>query len=181
MPEAVADTQQAIRNTLFPKTHIGGVGYTFLRDFSLGPVLTAQLKEMAWPPGVHIDDEFNFGPIAIVQRFQAMDDPPRRVVLFAAVQREGRTPGQITACRWPGELPPVAEIQDRIAEAVTGVISLDNLLIIGQHFGIWPDETFVVEVEPAEERWGEGFSPAVAAAVPQVIETLRRVAVVTET
>jgi hydrogenase maturation protease len=157
------------------KTLIGGVGYHNLRDLSLGPTLTAQLAAMVWPAQVEIDADLSFGPIAIVQRFQAQPDLYRRIVLFAAVNR-GRAPGSVTAYRWKGKLPPADEIQARIGEAVTGVVSLDNLLIIGEHFGIWPEEVVVVEVEPADEGWGQEFSPTVAAVVDDVLGIVRRAA-----
>jgi hydrogenase maturation protease len=157
------------------KTVVGGVGYHNMRDLSLGPVLTAELAEMAWPPHVHIDADFSFGPIAIVQRFHSEPDLCERIVLFAAVSR-GRSPGSVTSYRWSGRLPPAAEIQARIGEAVTGVVSLDNLLIIGEQFNIWPAELFVVEVEPADEGWGPGFSPVVKGVLDEVVTAVRRAA-----
>ena len=157
------------------KTMVAGVGYHNMRDLSLGPELTTRLKAMSWPDEVSVDPDFSFGPIAIVQRFQADPTLCERLVLFAAISR-GRPPGTITTYRWSGDLPPAAEIQARIGEAVTGVVSLDNLLIIGEQFGIWPDELFVVEVEPADENWGPGFSPVVEAGVNEIIATVRRAA-----
>lgn len=161
------------------KTLVAGVGYTNLRDLSLGPVLTEQLAAMDWPPEVEIDGDLSFGPIAIVQRFQAQmgkansPSPYERVVLFSGVSR-GRPPGTVTTYRWSGNMPPPEEIQARIGEAVTGVISLDNLLIIGEHFGIWPKEVIVIEVEPEDEGWGPGFSPVVAEAASEVLTLVRR-------
>ena len=156
------------------KTLVAGVGYTNLRDMSVGPVLTRQFAEMDWPADVEVDD-LSVGPIAIVQRFQAQTDPYDRVVLFGAVSR-GRSPGTLTVYCWDGKLPPPDEIQARIGEAVTGVVSLDNLLIIGEHFGVWPAEAIVVEVEPqdeGEDGWGPGFSPALTRAVGDVIAAVR--------
>lgn len=157
------------------KTLVGGVGYHNMRDLSLGPVLTNQLAAMTWPPDVAVDADFSFGPIAIVQRFQAEPGLCERLVLFAAVGR-GRHPGAISTYRWPGILPPNDEIQARVGEAVTGVVSLDNLLIIGEHFNIWPEELIVVEIEPEDEGWGLGFSSTVDSILDEAIDTIRRVA-----
>lgn len=63
-----------------------------------------------------------------------------------------------------------------MAEAVTGVISLENLLIIATYFGKLPDDVVVIEVEAADEGWGEGFTPHVESAIPAVIEAIRRYA-----
>jgi hypothetical protein len=37
---------------------------------------------------------------------------------------------------------------------VTGVISLENLLIIMDHFKALPASTTVIELEPVEQGWG---------------------------
>jgi len=36
---------------------IGGVGYTNLRDLSVGPIVLPQLQQLDWPAGVEIDDQ----------------------------------------------------------------------------------------------------------------------------
>ncbi len=153
---------------------IAGVGYPFLRDLSVGPVLVPQLRQLDWPAGVEIDD-WSIGPIAIVQRLEERPGSYDRIVLVASVER-GREPGRVSCDHWRGELPDAAEIQQRVGEAVMGVISLDNLLVIGQHFGVFPPDVVVVEVEPAETGWGEGFSPRVEAALGQTVATIRRAA-----
>ena len=153
---------------------IGGVGYTNLRDLSVGPVIVPELQQLDWPAGVEIDDLSLGGPIAAVHRFR---EAPLydRVVLFGAVAR-GRQPGQIYRYRWDRSLPDRDEIQMRVAEAVTGVISLDNLLIVGGYFGIWPPDVVVVEVEPYNEDWGPEFSEPMRAAISPLIEAIQEAA-----
>jgi hypothetical protein len=82
-------------------------------------------------------------------------------------------PGTITTYRWSGELPDEDEIQARIGEALTGVVDLDNLLVVGEQFKIWPNEVMVLEVEPEDKTWGDGFSPTVTAVVDEVLDTIR--------
>ena len=153
---------------------IGTVGYQNLRDFSVGPMLLPRLQAMAWPSGVGLE-ELNWGPIAIVQNFQALDVPYDRVVILTALQ-QGRRAGTLTLRRWMGGLPDPERIQARIAEAVTGVIGVENLLVIGEHFKIWPEEVFLVDVEPGLEEAGDTLTPAVEAAVPDILSTVRRTA-----
>ncbi len=153
---------------------IAGVGYPFLRDLSVGPVLVPELRRLEWPAGVEIDD-WSIGPIAIVQRLEERPDCYDRIVFVAAVQR-GREPGRVSCYRWRGELPDAEEIQQRVGEAVMGVISLDNLLIIGQHFRVFPPDVVVVEVEPEETGWGDGFSPRIEAALGETVAAVRRAA-----
>lgn len=153
---------------------IGTLGYHNLRDYSLGPNLLAELRALDWPPGVTVE-EMNWGPIAIVQDFEARPMPYDRVVILTATQR-GRPVGTITLFRWGGTLPPSDEIQERISEAVTGVISLDNLLIIGEYFSIWPGEVLIVDVEPGLQEAGDTFTPAVETALPLIVDMVRQAA-----
>ncbi|MDQ6659528.1 MAG: hypothetical protein M3Z24_01020 [Chloroflexota bacterium] len=154
------------------RVFIGGVGYTNLRDISVGPVIIQKLQQLDWPVGIEIDDLSLGGPIAAVHRFR--EAPPYdRIVLVSAVGRT-RQPGQIYCYRWDGCLPDREEIQMRVTEAVTGIISLDNLLIIGGYFGIWPPNVVVVEVEPYDENWGPDFSEPVQAAIAPLIKAVRQ-------
>ncbi len=149
---------------------IAGVGYWNLRDMSVGPVLIEHLKRLPWPDYVELED-LSYGPIAVMHN---LDDrlPYQRLVLVAGVRR-GTKPGQLHCYRWGWEVPEAEEIQARVAEAVTGVISLDNLLIIGTYFRKLPREVVVLEIEAEDQNWGEGFSPAVEQTLPAVIEEIR--------
>ena len=149
---------------------VGGVGYRFLRDLSFGPLLTDELQKEEWPPGVEIED-LSYGPVAILHNFDARP-PYDRLVLVAGVKR-GRPAGSVTQYRWDGHLPDEEEIQARVEEAGSGVISLDNLLVFLTYFRRMPREVVVIEVEGADEDWGEGFTPAVEHATPQVVAMIR--------
>ncbi len=154
------------------KTFIGTVGYHNLRNHSIGPALLPQLQKMQWAEDIEVD-ELNWGPIAVVQKFQSLATPYDRVILIAAIERAGRNIGDITIYRWMGKLPDEEMIQRCVGDAVTGVISVENLLIIGEHFKIWPGEIFVVDVEPGPEQAGEGFTEEMQQAVPDLMLTLQ--------
>ncbi len=147
---------------------VGGVGYRFLRDGAVGLHVTDQLGAAA-ANGVEFED-LGYHPVGFTQNLQ--DRPAYdRVVLVGAIAR-GREPGTVTAYRWDHALPSTKEIQERVSEAVTGVISLDNLLIVTEAFGAFPRDVRVVEVEPADEGWGEGFSPAIEAKLGEIEEAV---------
>lgn len=134
---------------------IGIVGYTpILRSYPLGPELMARLQAEAWPGVSATVENMSWGPVHIVQAFQASDVTYDRVVLVAAVDRGG-APGTILCGHWQGGELGALDMQDRMYEAVTGCVSLDNLLIIGEHFGIWPDEVITVEIELPETCFGD--------------------------
>ncbi len=147
---------------------IGGVGYRYLRDAALGPYMSDRLTPRAGD-GVEVED-LGYHPVGFTQNLQ--DRPAYdRIVLVAAIER-GREPGTVKAYRWDHGLPPVKEIQERVSEAVTGTISLDNLLIVTEAFGAFPDDVRVVEVEPDDETWGEGFSPVVEEKLSEIEEAV---------
>ncbi len=155
------------------KVFIGTVGYHNLCNHSIGSKLLPQLQQMNWASGVEID-EFNWGPIAIVQKFQSFPTAYDRVILLSAIERPGRRIGDISIFKWEGRLPDEEMIQRCIGDAVTGVISVENLLIIGEYFKIWPGETFFVDVEPGPEQAGENFTEEVQHIIPDLIMTLQQ-------
>ena len=156
------------------KILIGAVGYHNLSNHSVGQVLLPNLKEMDWHDGIDIE-EMNWGPIAIVQQFQAMSEPYARVVLLTAIEHKSRKIGDITLHRWVGGLPDEGQIQACIGDAVTGVISPENLLIIGEYFKIWPKEVYIVDVEPGREKSGLALTKAVAQKVPDILSLVHRI------
>lgn len=125
---------------------VGIVGYyEFVRAYPLGPELMGRLRAQEWAGDVDLR-EMNWGPIAIVQDLQAAACRPDRVVLVGAADR-GLESGKVSLRRWSvGRLDPMA-VQRRIFEAVTGVVSLDNLLVIGAQFGVWPAQLLTVELQ----------------------------------
>jgi len=152
---------------------VGGVGYTNLRDLSAGPALVDRLRRAEWPPGVDVED-LSAGAIHLVHELQSRR-PYTRAVLVAAVAR-GREAGSIHERRWEHQDFPGDEVQERVGEALTGVISLDALLVVLDHFGVLPEDTTVIEVEPVDRGWGEGFSPTLAALVPVLEGRIRAAA-----
>jgi hydrogenase maturation protease len=152
---------------------IAGVGYHNLRDMSFGPVLIERLLQEPWPPGIDIAD-LSYGPIAVLH---TMDEwPPYRRLIFVAGVRRQRQPGGVYCYRWEHQLPGPEDIQARVAEALMGVVSLDNLLIIATYFGKLPGDVVIIEVEARDDGWGSGFTPEVEAAIPEVRTAIQRYA-----
>ncbi len=152
------------------RTVIGGVGYRNLRDHSLGIVMSDELEPLAEPPHLLIED-LCYGPVAVGQWLldEAREAPITRAVFVTAVAREdGRPAGTISAYRWDRVLPSDEEIQRAVTDAVTGVILLDNTLIVTEWMKALPAEAVVVEVEPLEHAFGDEMSPAVAASYEEV-------------
>lgn len=152
------------------RTLLGILGYRNLSDFSVGPNLLPELKALPWHAGVEIED-LSYGPIAVVQNLE--DRPPYDRMVFLSAAKRGRPPAKLYRYNWDRPLPPDEEIHARIGEAITGVIDLDNLLVIVQHFRMLAPEVIVLEVEPLNCDSGEHSSPAVSRILPDILETVR--------
>ncbi|MHB1523720.1 MAG: hydrogenase maturation protease [Candidatus Dormibacteria bacterium] len=152
----------------WPRTLLAGIGYSNLRDHSVGPVLADRLASRAWPQGVDVED-FSFGAIDAVHRLR--EAGYARAVFYGAAVR-GAVPGTIRHYLWTGGHDPKT-VQERVAEAAQAVISLEHTLIVASHFRALPEPTWVYEVEPQDEGFGDGFSPAVERAVDELEQMLR--------
>jgi hydrogenase maturation protease len=151
---------------------IGGVGYRWMGDASIGLIASDALAGLEWPPGIEVAD-LGYGAIYASQDLADARPSYDRVILLAGATR-GREPGRIYRYRWDGALPGAVEIQARVYEAGAGVIDLDHLLVIAGYFGALPDDVVVVEVEPVDVSGGDGLSREAADLLPEVLELARR-------
>jgi hydrogenase maturation protease len=154
------------------KVLVSGIGYSNMSDMSFGRVLLGELEKMDWSDNVHVED-LNFGPIMIYQWLEEFPVKFDKAVLVSAAKR-GREPGTLEVYRWQDPQPSADEIQASIGEAVTGVLSLENLLIVCQHFGVFPEDVTIIEIEPQNDEYGLEFSPVVASKVGEAIELVKR-------
>ncbi len=154
------------------KVLIAGVGHPNLKDLSFGQALLAHLKTQNWPEYVNLEN-LSFGAIAVLQWFQDFPGKYQRVIFISAAERN-REPGSWETYSWM--FPPLDEMkaQDSVAESVTGIISLDNLLMILQHFNALPSEVEIIEIEPVDSTIGFERSPAVADRFAEFSDLVRR-------
>lgn len=157
------ETQVATRRVL-----VAGVGYRNLRDLSLGPLVIERFGASA--PGVDLED-LSYGPIDVL--FLLQRRPAYAAAVFVAAVHRGRTPGTVARTTWRPQPMTTEALQERVAEAVTGVISIDNLLAICAHFKALPDDVVLIEIEPADEEWGEELSLAGRRALDAAIALAR--------
>jgi len=149
---------------------VAGVGYRNLRDLSAGPELIERLRVLEWAPSVQVED-LSYGAVHVMHWLQEQASFDATVIV-ASVAR-GRPPGTVTCSKWrtPGMVSEV--VQQSIAEAVTGVISLDTLLTVLAYFGVLPPTVITVELEPRDEDWGPQFSPLVQDALDMAVRTVQ--------
>ena len=168
-------TGSAARNRRRPGDHghcnvtrvlIAGVGYRNLRDMSAGPELIERLRGLEWPATVEVED-LSFGAVHVLHWLQERQ-PFDALILVAAVAR-GRAPGSVTCSQWTAPPTTGEAVQGAIAEAVTGVISLDTLLTVLGYFAALPPRVTLIEVEPRDDDWGPEFSPLVQVALAEAV------------
>src|SRR5262249_6713721 len=112
--------------------------------------------------------DLGYHPVGFIHNLE--DREPYDRLVFVGSVRRGDAPGTLRVYRWDGDLPDAAAIQDRVAEAVAGGISLGGLLVGTKALGPMPEDVHVVEIEPGTEGWGEEFSRAVAERLDDVLE-----------
>jgi hydrogenase maturation protease len=149
---------------------VGGVGYTNLRDLSFGPLLVERLRRTPWPIGVDIED-LSAGAIHEVHVLQSRG-PYDAAILISGVRRGGPA-GTVRLYRWDHAPRTTVEVQERVSEAVVGIIGLDTLLIVLDHFGALPADTRIVEVEPRDDDWGPDLSAPVGSVMGAVEQLVR--------
>ena len=151
---------------------VSGIGYSNMSDMSFGRVLLSELERMEWPENVHVED-LNFGPIMI---YQWLEETPLKFDkwILVSAAKKGRETGTLEVYRWIDPRATDDEIQASIGEAVTGVISLENLLIVCRHFDMLPDNVTIVEIEPETDEYGLEFSLVVASRSKDAIELVRK-------
>ncbi|HXG90471.1 MAG TPA: hypothetical protein VNJ02_19255 [Vicinamibacterales bacterium] len=156
------------------RTLVGAIGYRNLRDHSVAFEVLDQLAGDDLGADVVLED-VSYNPIAVVQWLESDDDQAKfdRVILVSGIGRPGRAAGALTIREWDRLLPSDELIQQAIAEAVTGIISLDNTLVIAGYFRVLPASVTIVEIEPVDHAFGAELSPAVSRSAVEAVSRIR--------
>lgn len=138
-----------------PATIIGIVGYSAILDcFPLGPHLMQALQAAVVDEPNIVIENFTWSPVHIVQRFETGEmSRPARIVLVGQAALSEKA-GEVYACEWLGGSQSELKVQERVYEAVTGIVDLENTLMIGEYFRVWPKECFTVEVDLPGSTFG---------------------------
>lgn len=140
---------------VLPKVMVGIVGYSaVVESYPLGPKLLQEIEAIFGDAPNVIIENFTWSPVHIVQRLQGgeMERPDR--IILVGLAADTKRPGTVSAHRWIGGSQPEAMVQERIYEAVTGIVDLENTLMIGSYFKAWPKECLTVEVDLAADTFG---------------------------
>ena len=149
---------------------VGGVGLPWLRDLDFGTQFIRRVTDLDWPEGVVVDD-LSYAAHRVLHLLQELR--PQKVVLVGAMPRDVDPPGTIRRYKLDLTPPPDQEVIDRLGEAVGGIIDLDHTLAIIRYWKALPEDTVVIEVEPADRSFGLGFSSEVEASVEPILAMVR--------
>lgn len=147
-------------------TLVGGIGLPWLRDLDFGTQFVRRIEEITWPDGVVVED-LSYAAHRVLHRMQELC--PDRVVLVGAMPRDEDPPGTVRRYVLDLTPPPDEEVHERLGEAVGGIIDLDHTLAVVRYWHGFPQDTVVIEVEPADRSFGLGFSDEVEASLPTVL------------
>jgi hydrogenase maturation protease len=135
-----------------------GIGNSYRRDDGVGLAVVAELAKRELP-GVRVLTAIG-EPGAILEAWTGV----ARAVVVDAAMGEGSVPGRIQ--RWtPGAVGDTAVVSSH-------ALGLPQTYALGEALGQMPDELVVFTVEAADTGHGTGLTPAVAAAVPQVVDAV---------
>ncbi|HEX2028008.1 MAG TPA: hypothetical protein VHF25_08425 [Nitriliruptorales bacterium] len=142
---------------------VGGVGQLYQGDLDLGRRAAERLQAEDLGRDVLVED-FHYGAVAVAQRLE--DLRPDALVLVGAEAR-GRPPGSVERRRIRDlDLEP-ARVQEAVADAGTGSVTIDLLLEVSSGLGVLPARTVAIEVEPART----GPTPELS---PEALQGLQR-------
>ena len=149
-----------------PLLLVAGLGQLLQGDLDLGRLAAEQLEREIDRPGVVVED-LSYGAIQVAHRLEELR--PGAMVLIGAVER-GRAPGSMVTRRIEHRTITPEQFQAAVVGIGTGYVGVDLLLDIVDGLGVLPDDTVVIEVEPAE-TWPSGeLTPHAAAGLARALQ-----------
>jgi hydrogenase maturation protease len=149
---------------------VGGVGLPWMRDLDFGTQFVRRMEVLDWPGDVLVED-LSYAAHRVLHLLQEVK--PDKVILVGAMPRFTDVAG--TVRRYSLDLTPPSDedVQARLGDAAGGTIDLDHTLAVGRYWKAFPEDTVVIEVEPADRTFGLGFTDAVEAAMEPVLAMVR--------
>lgn len=145
---------------------IAGIGHDTLTDLGFGPQIIRRLQTLGLPENVETED---FSTSAVVALHKLTEKKYDKLIFVSALQRGGK-PGTIYKEEPDVKLPEESEIQERMAESISGAISLDNTLIICGYYKALPKDVILIGVEPESTSPGLSLTKTLQEVAQKVIE-----------
>jgi hydrogenase maturation protease len=143
------------------RTLILGLGNPLRRDDGLGPRIVAELERLELPQSVSAID----GGIGGLGLLHYLEEWER--VLVVDVAELGLQPG-----RYVRFTPREARLRETGAGFSVHDAGLGQAIDLGMALGRQLAEIVIYGLQPATMDWGQGLSPAVEAAVPDLVQAV---------
>jgi len=143
---------------LSPKLLVVGIGNDFRRDDGVGLAVARRIAECNLPD-VRVVNGIT-EPAALLDVWSGV----ARVVVVDAVTGANADPGRVR--RWTG--PDL----ENTAVVSSHALGLAQAIALGQALARMPDELVVFTVDVADTNHGIGLTPAVATAVPRLVDLI---------
>lgn len=148
---------------------VGGLGMPGLRDLDFGRQVVRYLEHLHWPGGVVVED-LSYAAHMVLHRVQELR--PAKVVMVGVAARGG-TPGSVRRYRLDLDPPTPQAVHEGLSAAASGMADLDHTLAVVRHWGGFPADTVVIEVEPADCSFGPGFSEELGDCIESILAMVR--------
>lgn len=134
-----------------------GLGNAFRRDDGVGPAIAAAVHDMRLP-GVRV--------VCTVETATMLDAWQGTEVAVVVDAAAGGTPGRVRRC----------ELGDLIEHPALSSheLSLTQAYELARALGRAPGRVVIVSIDVADTGYGQGLSPAVAAALPEAVRAVVR-------
>ena len=152
------------------RTLIGGVGMPGLRDLDFGRQVLGYLEQLDWPDEVLVEDLSCSAHLAL-HRLKELRPP--QVVLIGTASRGIDPPGTVRRYRLDLTSPSPEQVHQGLTETLGGTTSLDHTLAVVRHWGGFPADTIVIEVEPLDCSFGPGFSDELGECIEPIVAMVR--------
>jgi len=143
-----------------------GVGNKLKKDDGLGPLIAEELDATVMPQGVDVAD-FGISGFKCALKLEGYN----KVVFVDAISLPGSEPGRLHRLKINKEAlmrsPKLSDFSVSMHET-----DLERIMATAAVLSIYPDEVVIVGCEPADISVGLGLTPAVEAAVPQIIDLI---------
>jgi len=143
-----------------------GVGNKLKKDDGLGPLIAEELDATVMPQGVDVAD-FGISGFKCALKLEGYN----KVVFVDAISLPGSEPGRLHRLKINKEAlmrsPKLSDFSVSMHET-----DLERIMATAAVLSIYPDEVVIVGCEPADTSVGLGLTPAVEAAVPQIIDLI---------
>ncbi len=142
-------------------TLIVGLGNPLRGDDGVGVRVAEILAGQPLPPGVEVVD----GGTGGLELVNLLEGWPRVVLVDAA--HVGKAPGEFLRFT-----PRDVRLSGRDEPISVHEAGLEDALLLAQVLGVMPDEVIVYGVEPASLDWRPALSPALEAALPELVQAV---------